>query len=39
MTAARSLTHLKKARETAGERTRWWLDAVIQHIEARTLAQ
>jgi|GEM_PF-3435476 len=33
-----TLSHLKKAREKAGERTRWWLDAVIQQIEAKTMA-
>ena len=29
------LPSLRKAQETAGERTRWWLDAVIQHLESK----
>lgn len=33
------LPSLKKAREKAGERTRWWLGAVIQQIEAPPLAR
>ncbi|MCX6850623.1 MAG: hypothetical protein NTY98_17010, partial [Verrucomicrobia bacterium] len=30
----RILSKLKEAHEKAGERQRWWLEAVIQHIEA-----
>jgi hypothetical protein len=33
------LSNLNKAREKADERTRWWLDAVIQHIEAKAATE
>jgi hypothetical protein len=33
------LPYIKKSREQADERTRWWLDAVIQQLEAKRDSQ